>query len=57
MLLVPLLAGGCMLPLGMVPLEVGSTAPEFELRDTSGSTVSLSDFGGRSLLINFWSPT
>ncbi len=29
-------------------------APEFKLRDLDGNTVSLSDFRGSPVLINFW---
>jgi thiol-disulfide isomerase/thioredoxin len=32
----------------------GKSAPAFTLLDLSGSKVSLSDFKGRSLLINYW---
>jgi peroxiredoxin len=35
--------------------EVGKLAPSFELRDLAGKTVSLSDFKGKVVLLNFWS--
>lgn len=33
---------------------VGGEAPDFTLPDLDGESVSLSDFSGRPLLINFW---
>lgn len=35
-------------------LPVGSVAPEFAQKDTSGHLVKLSDFNGRYVLIDFW---
>ena len=35
------------------PLE-GKTAPNFKLEDTSGKKVSLSDYRGKAVLVNFW---
>src|SRR3979411_2770235 len=35
------------------PLPVGAPAPDFELRDASGSTVRLSDFRGRPVGLVF----
>ena len=35
-------------------LTTGATAPHFELFDTNGKTVSLSDFSGRPVMLNFW---
>lgn len=32
----------------------GRTAPDFELKDLNGETVSLSSFRGRPVLLNFW---
>jgi cytochrome oxidase Cu insertion factor (SCO1/SenC/PrrC family) len=43
--------------MGMEPLEVGTDAPEFTLPDVDGRQVSLSDFEGQVVLLNFWSPT
>jgi peroxiredoxin len=34
--------------------EVGKTAPVFELKDLDGKKVSLSDFKGKVILLNFW---
>ena len=33
---------------------VGKKAPEFEVRDLSGKSVSLSSFKGKPILLNFW---
>ncbi len=38
---------------GDSPLK-GKAAPEFSLEDLSGKKVSLSDFKGRPLVVNFW---
>jgi hypothetical protein len=43
--------------LTMEPLEVGAQAPAFTLPSVAGETVSLSDFEGQIVLLNFWSPT
>ena len=37
------------------PVEVGSTAPDFTLPDTSGAQVRLSGFAGKAILLTFWS--
>lgn len=34
--------------------EVGSPAPDFQLDTLSGETVRLSDFRGKTVLLNFW---
>ena len=56
-----LLVGTCACALtllgGLQPLEKGTTAPEFALPSLTGETVSLSDFAGRPLLLNFWTTT
>ncbi len=44
------------LPQGTLVLEEGAKRPDAELRRLDGSTVKLSDFDGRPLLINFWAP-
>jgi thiol-disulfide isomerase/thioredoxin len=38
------------------PKKVGESAPEFELSDLEGQTVSLQDFKGEQTLLLFWSP-
>ncbi len=34
--------------------SIGSTAPDFTLKDISGNAVSLSSFKGKPVLLNFW---
>ena len=34
--------------------EPGKVAPPFELKDLEGKTVSLSDYAGKVVLVNFW---
>ncbi len=34
--------------------EVGSKAPDFQLQTTDGRTVSLDDYKGKGLILNFW---
>jgi peroxiredoxin len=38
-----------------IGIEPGKAAPAIELEDLSGKTVALSEFGGRVVLLNFWS--
>jgi peroxiredoxin len=35
-------------------VELGDTAPDFQLEDTKGNKVSLSDLRGKVVLVNFW---
>ncbi|RPF55899.1 TlpA disulfide reductase family protein [Aquisalibacillus elongatus] len=37
-----------------VGLEVGSQAPDFELKTLEGETVKLSDYRGKRVMLNFW---
>ncbi len=37
-----------------VGIKVGEVAPDFTLTDLDGNQVSLSDFRGKTVLINFW---
>jgi len=37
-----------------VGVQVGSLAPDFKLNDLNGKQVSLSDFRGKVVLLNFW---
>lgn len=39
---------------GDVGLSQGNTAPDFELENLDGESVSLSDFRGEKVLVNFW---
>lgn len=56
-LLVPLVAG-CTYAVSMDATTdsriIGSTAPDFTQNDTSGSPISLSQFRGKVVLIDFW---
>lgn len=36
------------------PVELDAPAPDFSLRNLSGASVSLSDFRGKVVLLNFW---
>jgi cytochrome oxidase Cu insertion factor (SCO1/SenC/PrrC family) len=45
----------CLASAATAQLPVGTTAPEFSLRDTNGQTVRLSQFRGkRYVLLDFW---
>jgi peroxiredoxin len=37
-----------------MPVEIGAPAPEFELKDTAGGTVTLSEFKGKPVLLVFY---
>ncbi len=37
-----------------VGLDLGKLAPEFELETLTGETVRLSDYRGKSVIVNFW---
>lgn len=37
-----------------IGLEVGNFAPDFELETLDGDVVSLSDFKGQKIILNFW---
>ena len=38
----------------MTALKIGSAAPAFSAQDQNGNKVSLKDFKGKAVLINFW---
>lgn len=38
----------------VIGLEKGNVAPDFELKTLDGETVSLSDFRGEKVFLNFW---
>jgi len=46
-------------PLANVPigLQVGDRAPDFTLTNLSGDDVSLSDYRGKPVMLNFWYPS
>jgi len=48
-----LLVGGCTAQAPQPP-KVGKPAPEFQLPNLEGQSISLGDFRGKSVLINFW---
>jgi cytochrome oxidase Cu insertion factor (SCO1/SenC/PrrC family) len=37
-----------------VGIQVGSMVPDFQLNDLNGKQVSLKDFRGKPVLLNFW---
>ena len=43
-------------PVPETGIEVGQLAPDFELRTPEGEAVSLSDFRGKPVWVNFWAP-
>ena len=47
-----ILATGCAAP-AEAP-EIGKVAPSFQLTDIDGQSISLSDFRGEPVLLNFW---
>ena len=58
-LMVPLGIGGMaaadILPIvGRSAVKLGEPAPDFQLRDLEGRLVTLSDFRGKVVLLNFW---
>ncbi|SES77948.1 Peroxiredoxin [Oceanobacillus limi] len=46
--------GGVISSPGASGLEVGQTAPDFELRTMDGEIVKLSDYLGKKVILNFW---
>lgn len=39
---------------GNIGVKKGNTAPDFEMESLDGSTVRLSDFAGKKVIVNFW---
>ena len=50
-------ASGCSPVSSGLGTKVGNTAPDFTLSDLDGNHVSLSDFRGKAVLLNFWAST
>ena len=42
------------IPDGLGGLQVGDTAPDFTLLNRNGDPVSLSDYAGQPIMVNFW---
>lgn len=42
------------LPTGGGPIAVGDPAPAFTLDDLDGNSVTLADYAGKSVILNFW---
>jgi peroxiredoxin len=53
-LLSTLLAGGLLIATGAMALEIGEQAPDFTLASTTGDKISLSQFRGQPVLIEFY---
>jgi len=52
-----LLVTGCLVgsePSAPLEAQVGESAPDFQLQNLDGQAISLSDFRGSPVLINFW---
>ena len=49
-----LLVTGCSSPSEPSDARIGGRAPDFELNSLDGQTISLSDFRGKPVLLNFW---
>jgi len=49
-----LLVTGCSPPSEPSEARIGGRAPDFELNSLDGQTISLSDFRGKPVLLNFW---
>ena len=45
-----------LLPTSAIASQVGSTAPDFSLSDLTGKPVSLQQFKGKVVLLDFWAP-
>ncbi|MBA7495787.1 Thiol-disulfide oxidoreductase ResA [subsurface metagenome] len=52
-ILLTILASGILIT-GCSAPEIGKSAPSFQLTDINGQSISLSDFQGKPVLINFW---
>ena len=41
-------------PISFAQIEEGQTAPDFSLKNLQGETVSLKDFKGKIVVLDFW---
>lgn len=55
-LLIALCCGFLVFLLTRGPLDVGTAAPVFTFPSVTSEAISLADFEGRPILLNFWSP-
>ncbi|MFQ5996248.1 MAG: TlpA family protein disulfide reductase [Dehalococcoidales bacterium] len=53
-LVLALVMAGCSSPTSTQSAQIGKPAPDFKLSNLEGQSVSLSDFRGRPVLLNFW---
>ncbi len=44
-------------PITLTPIDIGQEAPNFTLENLQGEKVSLKDYRGKNVLINFWTTT
>jgi hypothetical protein len=51
------LCAGLLLGGGVDPLEEGAQVPPFSLPTVEDETISLADFEGQVMLLNFWTAT
>ena len=47
----------CFMTGSAAAIQIGKPAPDFSLSDLNGSTHRLSDFKGKTIVLNFWSTT
>lgn len=52
-----LLACLCFLTNSAAAIQIAKPAPDFSLQDINGKTYRLSDFKGKTIILNFWSTT
>jgi peroxiredoxin len=53
-LLISLLSTGCDRAPGGAPIVVGQVVPDFTLKDMEGNAVTLSQYRGKVIFLNFW---
>lgn len=47
----------CFLTNNAAAIQIAKAAPDFSLQDVNGKTYRLSDFKGKTIILNFWSTT